>query len=345
MNIATKQNRIEPIALTMGDPAGIGPEITALAWKHYRKTSLRFFLIGEIKLIQNALANADLAPPIAIRDPSECIEIFATGLPVLPISLPQKVIPGQANSGNAMPTILSIEMAVRLCQSRQASAMVTNPIAKSVLYQAGFAHPGHTEFLGEMASGFSNWLPPKGPIMMLCGGGLRVALATVHSSLAQVPSLITAQTIENSLRVLDKSLQQDFAIRQPRIAICGLNPHAGENGTIGTEEREIIDPIAKDLRQQGINVSNAQSADALFHEESRNRYDGFLAMYHDQGLIPVKTLDFHGGTNVTLGLPFVRVSPDHGTGFDIAGKNLARPDSLIAAISMAQQISQNRSLK
>jgi len=328
----------------MGDPAGIGPEITALAWAALQHTTTHFFVIGDPDLYQTTCTQLELPPVQLIHAPEQCASRFATGLPVLPLALSQLVRLGTPSPVHANMVIQSIKMAVEFCQTAQAAAIVTNPIAKSVLYQAGFTHPGHTEFLGELAETFADWPAPKGPIMMLCGGGLRVALASVHVSLADVPAQITTERVVHAAQVLHHALQQDFAIATPRIALCALNPHAGEDGAMGSEERDILNPLAQVLRAQDIDISNAIAADTLFREENRRTFDAALAMYHDQGLIPVKTLDFHGGTNVTLGLPFVRVSPDHGTGFDIAGKGLARADSLIAAIKLAQQLAAARNL-
>ncbi|PHR62396.1 MAG: 4-hydroxythreonine-4-phosphate dehydrogenase PdxA [Robiginitomaculum sp.] len=326
----------------MGDPAGIGPEITAMAWQHLHDTEHQFFLIGDPVIFANALAKIGLPAPRKITDPSQCTIQFTKGLPILPIELATDAKPSQPDPANGPAILRSIEQAVQYCREGKASAMVTNPIAKSVLYKAGFAHPGHTEFLGELAKTFANWKPPHGPIMMLAGGGLRVALVSVHCALSEVPSKITAPNVERAIRVLHTALRQDFDYHAPRIALCALNPHAGEDGAMGREEMEILNPLAKRLRVEGIDVSDSIPADTLFREEARAGYDGVLAMYHDQGLIPVKTLDFHGGTNITLGLPFVRVSPDHGTGFDIAGQGLARPDSLIAALKLATQIAHSR---
>jgi 4-hydroxythreonine-4-phosphate dehydrogenase len=328
----------------MGDPAGIAPEITALAWKALSSTNNHFFVIGAPEVYAAAFTKAGWPPIKLIDDPAQCSDVFNDGLPVLPIKLPQPAIYGKPCSKNALAIIQSIQMAVDYCRSKKAAAIVTNPIAKSILYQAGFKHPGHTEFLGELARNFTHWQTPHGPIMMLCGGGIRVALVSVHCPLHQVTKQITKQAVEQAARVLHNSLNVDFAITNPKIAMCGLNPHAGEDGTMGIEERDILNPTVQKLRNEGIDISNALPADTVFIEQSRKNYDGVLAMYHDQGLIPVKTLDFHGGTNVTIGLPFIRVSPDHGTGFDIAGKGLARADSLIAALLMANQVSRNHNM-
>ncbi|VAV93434.1 4-hydroxythreonine-4-phosphate dehydrogenase [hydrothermal vent metagenome] len=326
----------------MGDPAGIAPEITALAWQYLHDKGQPFFLIAEPDIYRGVLAQMNLPDVQQINEPADCQSIFAQGLPVLPIALAKPAIPGQPITENGPAIVQSIKLAVEFCKTGQASAIVTNPIAKSVLYQSGFTHPGHTEFLGALATDFTQWSAPKGPVMMLCGGGLRVALVSVHCSLAEVPAQITTNRVSSVIKVVQQALQQDFGITKPRIALCGLNPHAGEDGAMGLEERDILNPLAQNLRAQGINITDALPADTLFRDELRSQYDGVIAMYHDQGLIPVKTLDFHRGTNVTLGLPFVRVSPDHGTGFDIAGTGQARPDSLIAALQLAGQIAQTR---
>ena len=250
-------------------------------------------------------------------------------------------VSGQPDSGLTPYITGSIARAVSACLSGDAAAVITNPISKDVLYQAGFTHPGHTEYLGELTKDAAN-NGPRGPVMMLSGGGLRVALATVHLPLKDAATQLSSDKIINTALVMDHALRHDFNIKAPRIALTGLNPHAGENGALGREEIDIINPAARALRDKGINVTDAQPADTLFHAEAREGYDAVLAMYHDQGLIPVKTLDFHGGVNITLGLPIVRTSPDHGTAFNIAGQNIARPDSLIAAIKSAREIADNR---
>ncbi len=323
----------------MGDPAGIGPEITALAWASLQGANKPFFLIGDFDLARHHAARQGQPEPVAIARADEATSVFATALPVMPLTLPATVKTGKPDTANAPVVIASIEMAAKLVMKGQAGAMVTNPIAKAVLYDAGFAHPGHTEFLGELARGADNWQAPHGPVMMLSGGGLRVALVSVHIPLKDVVGSLNTKTIIHTAMVLDQALKYDFGIVQPRIALCGLNPHAGEDGAMGDEEIHIINPAARALRAQGISITDAQPADALFREEARSTYDAVLALYHDQGLIPVKTLDFHGGINTSLGLPFIRTSPDHGTGFAIAGKGCARADSLIAAIKAAHSMS------
>jgi len=308
----------------MGDPAGIGPEIIVKAW--------------------NALkAHSEYA--FAVIAPSHVIE--AAGAPVQSIAIP--VLPldggiataGKPSSDNAMTITESIERAVKRCLKGEADGMVTNPIAKDILYKAGFKFPGHTEYLGELTQDATTPYT-RGPVMMLAGGGLRVGLATVHLALKDAAEQLSVDAIINNARVIDGALKCDFGIPEPRISLTGLNPHAGEGGALGMEELNIINPAARVLREEGLDITDAQPADTLFHAEARENYDAVLAMYHDQGLIPVKTLDFHGGVNITLGLPIVRTSPDHGTAFGIAGQNKARPDSLIAAIKTARDIANNR---
>jgi len=342
LKFATKSAKALPIALTMGDPAGIAPEITAKAWQTLRHQETRFFVIAEPEVISKALDEIKMPPPRIIARPVEASAVFEEHLPILPLELAKPAVPGRPDSANGAAVVQSIEAAVGFCQNGQASGIVTNPIAKSVLYEAGFSFPGHTEFLGSLSRKFTEWEQPHGPVMMLCGGGLRVALVSIHTALANVPAQITTKRVEQMARVLQRALQRDFGLSDPKIAMCGLNPHAGEDANMGTEERDILNPLAVGLRTEGIRITDAMPADTLFREEVRNSYDAVLAMYHDQGLIPVKTLDFHGGTNVTLGLPFVRVSPDHGTGFDIAGKAIARPDSLVAALSLATDLAHQR---
>ena len=264
------------------------------------------------------------------------------GLPVIPLaSVP--VTPGIPDTAFAPSTIESIERAVSHVSDGAAAAIVTNPIAKSVLYAAGFSHPGHTEFLGALTRSLP-MSTPRGPVMMLSAAGLHVALATVHIPLASVPTQLTHMRIIEVAQIMDAALKTYFGIQAPRIALAGLNPHAGEDGTIGREEIEIINPAAHTLRGLGLNVTDAQPADTLFHAQARKGYDAVLAMYHDQGLIPVKTLDFHGGVNITLGLPIIRTSPDHGTAFNIAGRGVARPDSLIAALRRAHAMDEAANL-
>ncbi|MBL4870189.1 MAG: 4-hydroxythreonine-4-phosphate dehydrogenase PdxA [Robiginitomaculum sp.] len=321
-----------PLALTMGDPAGIGPEITIKAWQKLRSDPRNaFFVIADPALYKNAKT---------IDIPDQAIGIFKDALPVLPIKCAAVII-GKPNE-NAAPAILtSIKTATKLALSGEVSGVVTNPIAKDVLYRSGFSFPGHTEFLAELAK--STKAPySQGPVMMLSAQGLRVALVTIHMPLKDVANAISIDKIVDTAWVLNGALKIDLGISSPRIAMAGLNPHAGENGSLGHEENDILIPAAKILRAEGINISNPQSADTLFHKEARAEYDAVLVMYHDQGLIPVKSLDFYGGVNTTLGLPIIRTSPDHGTAFEIAGNGVAREDSLLAAIDLARNMAANR---
>lgn len=330
---------MKPIALTLGDPAGIGPEISWKAWERLRdQPDVSFALIAPPSILK-AVSRSD-HPLAEISSLAEARTCFPDALPVLPIA-GHHAIAGQADPAHAEAITGSIQTAVGLCLNGEASAVVTNPISKDVLYKAGFQFPGHTEYLGSLCEGRSAPYHP-GPVMMLTAQDLRVALATIHIPLSETSSALSSETVLDAARTLLGALRTDFGIASPRLAICGLNPHAGENGALGTEERDIINPICRLLRDEGHQVTDALPADTLFHAEARLTYDGVLAMYHDQGLIPVKSLDFHNGVNVTLGLPIVRTSPDHGTAFNIAGKNIARPDSLIAAIHKAREIANCR---
>jgi 4-hydroxythreonine-4-phosphate dehydrogenase len=325
-----------PLALTMGDPAGVGPQIAWLCWDRLRRTAGRpFFLLADpdhMRRIQGA------GPLAIIRSESEATAAFADALPVLPLRepLPEPVLPGRPLASSVPAILDAIRMAVASCQAGRAAAVVTNPISKALVMAAGFPHPGHTEFLGELASAPGH--PAPLPVMMLAGGGLRVALATIHRPLASVPGLLNEDLILRTGRILDTDLRARFGLAAPRIGLCGLNPHAGEDGVLGREEIDIINPAAARLRVEGVDISNARPGDTIFHEMREGRFDAILALYHDQGLIPVKTLDLWGGVNVTLGLPFIRTSPDHGTAYDAAGAGTARPDSLLAALALADHM-------
>jgi 4-hydroxythreonine-4-phosphate dehydrogenase len=323
-----------PLAVTMGDPAGIGPEITRAAWQALKTDGPAFFVIGD----------PDLYGPEAraIDHPSDAPAVFAGALPVLPLALETAAIPGSPDARHAAPILTAIEQGVAQVLSGAASAIVTNPIAKSVLYDAGFRHPGHTEFIADLTR-HQPLEGPRGPVMMLAGDLLRVALVSIHKPLRTMLDELSVDAIAVTAEVTSAALKQDFGIAAPRLALAGLNPHAGEDGALGHEEIEIVQPAAAQLRARGIDISDPMPPDAMFHAEARATYDAAICLYHDQGLIPFKALDFWGGVNVTLGLPIVRTSPDHGTGFDIAGKGIARPDSLIAAIRMAADMAQRRS--
>ena len=325
-----------PLALTLGDPAGIGPEIVARAWQALRSGGPAFVVVGDAEAVARAGA-----PVHRVSDANEARDRFGSAVPVLDDPLPRPATPGQPDP-TAGPAIARwIETAARLALAGEVSAIVTAPIAKANLYASGFAFPGHTEFLGALA-------PPTdqghgvGPVMMLAAADLRVSLVTIHEPLARVPALLTRERIVNAGLVTAEALRRDFGLAAPRLAVCGLNPHAGESGAIGREEAEIVGPAVETLRARGVEATGPQPSDSLFHPEARARYDAALCLYHDQALIPVKMLDFWGGVNITLGLPIIRTSPDHGTGFDIAGKGIARSDSLIAAIRLADLIAGNR---
>ncbi len=326
-----------PLALTIGEPAGIGGEITLKAWSARREANLpAFFVFDDPQRLARLAAALGLSAPIGtIASPEEAEALFARALPVLPLALPRPVVPGKPDSGNASAVIGAITNAVDFVRQGRAAAIVTNPIQKETLYAAGFQHPGHTEFLAELAGGVT-------PVMMLLCPGLRVVPVIVHHALAASIKLLRTETIVTAGRITAAALKRDFGIARPRLVVAGLNPHAGENGTLGREEIEIIAPAVAALIAAGIDASGPAPADTLFHAAARSRYDAALCMYHDQALIPLKTIDFDRGVNVTLGLPFIRTSPDHGTACDIAGKGIASPASLIAAIELAGELAQRR---
>lgn len=329
-----------PLALTLGDPAGVGPEIIFKAWSRLRAEGPAFVVIGDFQALASA-SGSGMHLVRRVTAPKQALEVFGEALPVLDIPLRSPVVAGQPSSTAAPAIIRWIETAVGLALSGAVSGLVTAPIAKAPLYEAGFQFGGHTEFLGELTAAAS-YQGARGPIMMLAVPGLRTTLVTVHEPLAKVSGLLTTDAIVNVGLVTAQALRRDFGIAQPRLAVAGFNPHAGENGSIGREDIQVIAPAVEALRAQGLEVSGPTPADSLFHEAARAKYDAVVCMYHDQALIPVKMLDFWGGVNVTLGLPIVRTSPDHGTAFDIAGRGLARPDSLIAAIHMAAEIAARR---
>ncbi len=327
-----------PLALTMGDCAGIGPEIALHAWIRRREADIPPFVYlgGQDHMDTLAAALGLNVPTVAVAGPSEAHAVFADAFPVLPIALPAPVACGEPDPSNGAATIEAIDRAVDLAISGEAAAVVTNPIGKSVLYRCGFRHPGHTEYLAERCGSIAT------PVMMLACERLRVVPVTIHLPLADAVRALTVDAIVHCGRTLAAGLVRDFGIPAPRLAVAGLNPHAGEDGHLGREETEIIGPAVEILRRDGILVDGPSPADTLFHDRAREDYDAALCMYHDQALIPIKTLDFDGGVNVTLGLPIVRTSPDHGTAYDIAGKGVARPDSLIAALRLAGAMARTR---
>ena len=324
-----------PLAMTIGEPAGIGPELALLTWLRRAEVGAPFFIIADPAALRESARRLALDVPIAVVGPADAVEIFERALPVAPLSVSAAATPGQPDSSFARATIESIERAVGYVRSGEASAVVTNPIAKHVLYEAGFAFPGHTEFLGELAR---PWGQNAKPVMLLWSSLLCVAPVTIHIALADVPRALTRELIVSTARIVAADMRKRFGLARPRLAVAGLNPHAGEGGAIGREEIETIGPAIAQLRAEGLDVTGPHPADTMFHAAARRRYDVALTMYHDQGLIPIKTLAFDTGVNVTLGLPFVRTSPDHGVAFDIAGKGLANPASLIEAARLAARL-------
>lgn len=319
-----------PLAITMGDPAGCGPAITAAAWTELRSEAAPFFVVGAPALY------SERCPVAEIRDPGEAARVFTDALPVLPLAMEAVPSPGEPDASTAPAILQSIETAVALCLEGTSAGVVTNPINKALLYGAGFNHPGHTEFIADLCGSATP------PVMMLTAGRLRVALATIHLPLREVPDALTVEGLIQTARIVQGDLKRRFGLEHPRIAFSGLNPHAGESGTIGREEADIINPAASALRAEAIDVTDARPGDTVFHEALHVPYDAVIAMTHDQGLIPIKLIDFWGGVNTTLGLPIVRTSPDHGTAYDAAAQGIARADSLIAAIRLAADMAARR---
>ncbi len=327
-----------PLALSLGDPAGVGPELIAAAWARRESEGLApWFAVGGIGCLADAARSRGIALNLtAIAHPSEVATVPGGSLPVLDVG-DCGYSPGQPDSHGAALALRSLEMAADLVRSGDAAALVTAPVAKSALVGVGFAHPGQTEFLAARCG-----LPAEAAVMMLAGPRVRTVPLTIHCALADVPQLLTEELIVARGRITAEALGRDFGLAAPRLAVCGLNPHAGENGAFGDEEARIIAPAISRLRAEGIDATGPHPADALFAPHKRGSFDAALCMYHDQALIPVKALDFDQGVNVTLGLPIVRTSPDHGTAFDIAGKGIADPGAMIAAIRMAGEMAARR---
>jgi 4-hydroxythreonine-4-phosphate dehydrogenase len=318
-----------PVALTCGDPSGIGPEI-ALKARAALGRDLPFFWIGDPGHLPPGSRYS------VIDRPAAALDVAANHLPVLPHRFAAAAVPGQPAPANASAVIEVIARAVDLVRRGEAAAVCTAPISKVELKRgAGFAFPGHTEFLAHLAG-------VDHVVMMLACPALRVVPVTIHLPLAEVPAALTPALLETTIRLTVAGLVSDFGIATPRLAVAGLNPHAGEGGSMGTEEVTVIAPVLARLRAEGMDLFGPLSADTMFHAGMRKTYDAAVAMYHDQALIPIKTIDFAGGVNVTLGLPFIRTSPDHGTAFDIAGRGIADPTSLIAALRMADRMAHNR---
>ncbi|MDO6416920.1 4-hydroxythreonine-4-phosphate dehydrogenase PdxA [Sphingomonas sp. BIUV-7] len=323
-----------PLAVAVGDPAGIGPEIVGKAWALRREHNLPiFFAIGDTRSIEIVWRG----PIERISDPAEAIACFDRALPLLQVEDAGEIEPGVPNPAGARCSLDSLEMAVGLARSGAAGGVVTGPVAKAQLYGIGFTHPGQTEFIAERCG-----ISPGNVAMMLAGPTLRTVPVTIHMALREVPDFLSVDLIIACARTVERGLIRDFGIEKPRLVIAGFNPHAGEGGALGREEIDLIEPAIERLRADGVDVIGPLPADTMFHARARVHYDAALCLYHDQALIPIKTLHFDEGVNLTLGLPIVRTSPDHGTAFDIAGQDKADPGAMIAAIALAGSCAANR---
>jgi 4-hydroxythreonine-4-phosphate dehydrogenase len=326
----------KPLALTIGEPAGIGPDIAIETWLRRNELKLpAFYLLGDRDFVSHRAKALGLKLKLADVSAEEALEAFTDALPVVATGHTTSARPGQPDDTSAGAALASIRQAVGDVIAGRASAIVTNPIAKSVLYRAGFRHPGHTEYLAELAATGSR--TPQ-PVMMLWSPALVVVPVTIHLSLRDAIAQLSSDLIVTTARIVNAALKARFGLVNPRLAISGLNPHAGEDGSLGTEDQSIVAPAIEILRGEGFEVRGPLPADTMFHEAARKTYDCAICMYHDQALIPVKTLAFVDAVNVTLGLPFIRTSPDHGTAFDIAGTGKADPSSLIAALRLAARM-------
>ena len=326
-----------PLALTLGEPAGIGPDITFKAWQSRREFALSpFYLLADPEFVARRAHHLGLQIPLRVVEPEDAADAFAAALPVVALSEQVTAEPSRPDATSAPAAIASIRRAVADVFSGRAHAVVTNPVAKAVLYRTGFAEPGHTEFLARLAQEHTG--RAAHPVMMLWSPELAVVPVTIHLPVRDVPRQLTTALIVDTGRIVARDLRERFGVVRPRLALAGLNPHAGEDGTIGDEDRSVVAPAVEQLRAQGIDARGPLPADTMFHEAARRKYDAALAMYHDQALIPIKTLAFDHAVNVTLGLPFMRTSPDHGTAFDIAGTGKASPASLVAALKLAARL-------
>ena len=327
---------VKPLALTLGEPAGVGPDIAIKAWLSRNELKLpAFYLLGDRDFVAKRAKILGLNIELACVSAEQAVAAFASALPIVATGRVATAQPGQPDETSAEAALASVRRAVADVVAGQASAIVTNPIAKSVLYRAGFRHPGHTEFLAELAA--SGGDTPQ-PVMMLWSPVLAVVPVTIHLPLRDAVTTLSSDLIVSTARILVADLKARFGLTAPRLAVTGLNPHAGEDGTLGTEDRDIVAPAVEILRAEGIAVRGPLPADTLFHDAARKTYDCAICMYHDQALIPIKTIAFDDAVNVTLGLPFIRTSPDHGTAFDIAGTGRANPASLIAALRLAARM-------
>jgi 4-hydroxythreonine-4-phosphate dehydrogenase len=327
-----------PLALTLGEPAGIGPDITFAAWRRRAELGLPpFYLLADPAFVARRAERIAPDTPVAVVKPAAATAAFATALPVVDIAVPVSAEPGRPDQSSAPAALAAIRRAVADVCAGAAAAVVTNPVAKNVLYRSGFPEPGHTEYLGKLAEEATGVVAH--PVMMLWSPELAVVPVTIHLALKDVIARLSESLVFETGRIVARDLRERFGIARPRLAIAGLNPHAGEDGALGDEDLTVVRPAVDRLKAEGIDARGPLPADSLFHQAARASYDVALAMYHDQALIPIKTLAFDHAVNVTLGLPFVRTSPDHGTAFDIAGTGRADPASLIAALRLAAKLS------
>lgn len=327
-----------PLAVSLGDPAGIGPEIIIESWARRTEAGLApFFVTGGAQVLAAAAAQRGIDVPVEVVDtPQQALGLWDRALPVFG-NMDGQYRPGEADDSGAALALFALTNATALALAGHAAGVVTAPVSKAQLARVGFTQPGQTEFLADACD-----LPHDDAVMMLAGPSLRAVPLTVHCALAEVPDLLSIELITRRARIVARALERDFGLAAPRIAVCGLNPHAGEGGKFGDEEARIIAPAIDILRSEGMDITGPHPADALFTPRARATYDAALAMYHDQALVPLKALDFDAGVNVTLGLPIVRTSPDHGTAFDIAGKALADPGAMIAALKLAGELAARR---
>jgi 4-hydroxythreonine-4-phosphate dehydrogenase len=326
-----------PLALTLGEPAGIGPDIALAAWRRRAEVALPpFYILASPRFLAQRAERLGLDIPIAVVEPSGAAAAFRSALPVVDIGVDITAAPGQPDETSAPAALAAIDRAVADVGAGAAAALTTNPVAKNVLYRSGFAEPGHTEYLAKLAQTATG--RPLHPVMMLWSPELAVVPVTIHLPLREVVARLSADLIVQTGRIVAHDLIARFGLAHPRLVVAGLNPHAGEDGALGREDIEMVGPAVARLKAEGIDARGPLPADTLFHAAARASYDVVLAMYHDQALIPIKTLAFDHGVNVTLGLPFIRTSPDHGTAFDIAGTGRADPASLIAAIGLAARL-------
>ena len=326
-----------PLALTLGEPAGIGPDLTLAVWRRRLELDLQpFYIVGDLDFLKSRARLLGLDVPMAVVTPAGTAAAFERALPVVPLNVAVTAAPGKPDESSAPAAIASIRRAVSDVMAGLAACMVTNPVAKNVLYKFGFAEPGHTEFLARLAAEATG--KPVQPVMMLWSSELSVVPVTVHLPLRDVVTTLTTELIVQTGRIVAHDLRARFGVTRPRIAVAGINPHAGEDGALGEEDHAIVAPAVARLKAEGIHALGPLPADTMFNERARASYDVALCMYHDQALIPIKTLAFDHAVNVTLGLPFVRTSPDHGTAFDIAGTGKANPSSLVAALALAARL-------